>query len=90
MIDLNRKQTAYRRVFQLMDGEAVGDVKIVLADLRKFCGMGRAPLVVSPVTVTTDPIATGVSIGKQEVYRRIEAMLLMKPRARYELEQGEE
>lgn len=85
---IRRKQNAYRRVFPMVEGEPAGDVRIVLADLAKFCGINKPPLVVSPITRTTDPVATGVAIGKHEVYRRIEAMLLMPKRSRYQIEES--
>lgn len=63
-IVLGRRQ-AYRATF---DGPAG---QIVLADLRKFCRGTSTPAVVSPITQQIDPIATGIAIGRQEVWHRI-------------------
>lgn len=44
---------------------------IVLADLAKFCRARSTPAVVSPATQQIDPIATGIAIGRLEVWHRI-------------------
>lgn len=80
---LQKTQNAYRRLFVLSDGEPLGDVATVLKDLGRFCKITEAAVVTSPVTGTVDPIATGVLLGRQEVYARIEAMLHMSRRQRY-------
>lgn len=54
-----RLAAAYRRVF---DGPAVDDV---LTDLADFCRAREAPF------VPGDPMATGVLIGRQEVFHRV-------------------
>lgn len=61
-----RKRQAYRAVFK--PGVATD---IVLADLRKFCRASSTPAVASPVSRTIDPIATGIAIGRLEVWHRI-------------------
>ena len=61
---LKRRQ-AYRAAFECPAGQ------IVLADLRKFCRGTSTPAVVSRVTQQIDPIATGIAIGRQEVWFRI-------------------
>lgn len=62
-----RRRQAYRHVFNKED-RAVADV---LADLSKFCRATTTPAVVSPVTQTMDPMATGILIGRLEVWHRI-------------------
>lgn len=62
---IQKRRTAYRAVFT---GPAAD---IVLADLRKFCRADRAPAMASQITGTIDPIATGIAIGRQEVWHRI-------------------
>jgi hypothetical protein len=61
-----RKRSAYRALF------APGPARdIVLADLSKFCRATSTPAVVSLVTQQIDPVATGVAIGRLEVWHRI-------------------
>jgi hypothetical protein len=54
-----RLSAAYRRVF------AAPDAATVLADLGDFCRARSAPFVAG------DAMATGVLIGRQEVFHRI-------------------
>lgn len=61
-----RLRAAYRAIFA--PGPAAD---IVMADLRKFCRGTSTPAVVSPITQTVDPLATGIAIGRQEVWHRI-------------------
>jgi len=61
-----KRRQAYRALFQ--KGPATD---IVMADLCKFCRGVTTPAVVSPVTGQVDPIATGIAIGRQEVWHRI-------------------
>lgn len=61
-----RRRSHYRNVFQSLSGEAV------LADLKRYCRAGESPLVVSPNLQQTDAMATGVQIGRQEVFQRIQ------------------
>lgn len=63
---LQKRRGAYRAVFA--PGPAVD---VVMEDLRKFCRATTTPAVVSPITQQIDPIATGVAIGRLEVYHRI-------------------
>lgn len=71
------KWSAIRQMFQKRRGAyralfAPGPASdIVLQDLRKFCRATTTPAVVSPVTQQIDPIATGIAIGRLEVYHRI-------------------
>lgn len=60
-----KQRNAYRDTFNGPAG------KQVLADLAQFCRARQTPAVVSPVTQTIDPIATGVAIGRLEVWHRI-------------------
>lgn len=63
---LQKRRGAYRALFA--PGPAAD---IVLADLKKFCRANTTPAVVSPVTQQMDPMATGIAIGRQEVWHRI-------------------
>ena len=60
-----RRRSHYRVVFKGKSGEAV------LADLKRFCRAMSTPLVVSAQSGCSDPMATGVAIGRQEVFQRI-------------------
>lgn len=60
-----RRRSHYRAAFEGPSGQQV------LADLKRFCRGMTPPLVKSPITGTVDPIATGVAIGRQEVWLRI-------------------
>ena len=61
-----RRRSHYRAVFDRgMSGHAV------LADLKRFCRGMSSPVVISPKAQTVDPIATGIAIGRQEVFLRI-------------------
>lgn len=60
-----RRRVAYRAVFS---GPAADTV---LDDLKKFCRATTAPVVVSPISGMVDPMATGIAIGRLEVYHRI-------------------
>lgn len=62
-----RRRGAYRELFRL--GQPATD--IVLADLRHFCRATATPAMVSPVSGVVDPIATGIAIGRLEVWHRI-------------------
>lgn len=66
---LFRKRGAYRALF--MPGDNMSPASnIVLADLRIFCKATTTPAMVSPAG-TIDPIATGIAIGRLEVWHRI-------------------
>ena len=58
-----RRRSFYRATFEQQAGRAV------LADLRRFCRAGESPLVVS--NGQSDAMATGVAIGRLEVFNRI-------------------
>ena len=61
-----KRRGAYKAVFA--PGVATD---IVLDDLRKFCRAVSTPAVVSQNTGMIDPIATGIAIGRFEVWQRI-------------------
>lgn len=65
-----RRRQAYRAVFGVGDSIS-SQQNAVLADLREFCRATKTPAVVSPGTQTIDPIATGIAIGRLEVWHRI-------------------
>lgn len=59
-----RRRSHYRAALAGPSGLAV------LADLKRFC-RGMAPPLVMGQNGQVDPIATGVAIGRQEVWLRI-------------------
>lgn len=60
-----RRRHNYRAAFESVPGQQA------LADLKRFCGYGSSPIVVSHLRQQVDPIATAVRIGRQEVFQRI-------------------
>lgn len=72
---------AYRALFLLKDsGQPNPAAEIVLADLRRFCRASAAPAIFSQQSGMIDPIATGVAIGRQEVWHRIAQNLHLSDR----------
>ena len=71
-----RLSAAYRRVFDAPEAETV------LADLSDFCRARRAPF------VSGDAMATGVLIGRQEVFHRIARYLNLSEDEVWELVSG--
>lgn len=63
---LTRRRGAYKALFT--PGPAAD---IVLQDLAKFCRATSTPAVVSMTTQQIDPVATGIAIGRLEVWLRI-------------------
>lgn len=59
-----RRRSHYRAAFNSDSGRAV------LADLKRFCRWGKAPMVLG-LDRHTDIYATGVEAGRQEVLQRI-------------------
>lgn len=62
----------------------------VLSDLRKFCRATSTPAVMSQVTQSIDPIATGIAIGRLEVWHRITSNLHLSDADLYRLVDREE
>ena len=79
MIDLrtlfHRKRLAYIRTFCGDDGRPHAEGLRVLADLRRFCGIAKGGIVVSPVSRVTDPYATIYRAALRDVYLRIAGMI---------------
>ena len=65
-----RQRSHYRATFK-----PCASTDAVLADLRRFTGYGESPAVVSPTRQQVDPVATGIRIGRAEVFARIVHML---------------
>ena len=78
------RRNAYRHTF-MPDGQMTAASAGVMADLRRFCRATSTPAVVSFVSQTVDPIATGIAIGRQEVWHRIAMHLHLSDADLYEL-----
>jgi|JI10StandDraft_1071094.scaffolds.fasta_scaffold00943_28 hypothetical protein len=57
------------------NGKLHPNAETVLADLKRFCGINRGGIVVSPVTRTVDPYATAYRAGMRDVYLRVAKFL---------------
>lgn len=68
---LFRRRDAYRRTFCGPGVVPHNDGDEVLRDLRRFCGINKGGIVVSPVTRMADPIATAYRAGQRDVFLRI-------------------
>jgi len=79
-----RQRTAYRAIFT-PGGQLNTAGHIVLSDLRNFCKATTTPAVVSPQTQTIDPIATGIAIGRLEVWHRIASNIHLDDAQLYKL-----
>ncbi len=80
-----RRKLAYRRTFMDPEGRLTAEAEIILNDLRKFARAGRAPIQVSPVTRTVDPVSSALIAGRQEVYQRIVQYLFVNEKQVFDL-----
>jgi hypothetical protein len=81
---LLRRKHAYVRLFRMQTDGPTGDVRTVLADLKRFARLPDAPIVRS-VAGQVDPIASAVLAGRQEVVNRILAHVHIDERAYFNL-----
>lgn len=72
---LNRRRLAYLRTFMGANEKLHPNAEIVLADLKRFCGINRGGIVVSPISRTVDPYATAYRAGMRDVYLRVAKFL---------------
>lgn len=72
--ELERRR-AYWATFLGEDNQPHPNAAIVLKSFRKFCGVDRGGLVVSPVQKMTDPYATCYRAGLRDAYEHFEYML---------------
>jgi hypothetical protein len=66
-----RKALAYHRTFCGDQENPHEDGKIVLADLKRFCGINRGGIVISPVSRVVDSHATVYQAALRDAYLRI-------------------
>lgn len=71
-----RKQLALRKMLTDGRGHLNADARCLVADLRRFCKVGRTTQY-SAVTGAIDVNATLIAVGRQEVFERLERMLLV-------------
>lgn len=69
---LLRKHQAYAQLFLGPDNKRHGNAAVVWDDLKKYCGVDKEGLVVSPVSRMTDPYATAYRAGRRDVFLRIQ------------------
>lgn len=79
-----RRRMAYRAVFQ-PNGILSVAAEEVLTDLRAFCRATSTPAVVSHQSGTIDPMATGIAIGRLEVWHRVNQHLHVSDADLYKL-----
>lgn len=72
---LHRRRLAYVRTFCDDEGKPHLEAQRVLRDLKRFCGINKGGIVVSPVSRTVDSHATTYRAGMRDVYLRIAKML---------------
>ena len=72
---LRRKRAAYLRTFYGDLNEPHPEAARVLSDLKKFCGVTKPGIVVSPKTGIVDSHATTYRAGQRDVYMRIAGFL---------------
>jgi hypothetical protein len=72
---LRKKKAAYERTFFGDFRKPHVDASVVLRDLKRFCGINRGGIVVSPITRMTDPYASAYRAGQRDVYLRIAQFL---------------
>lgn len=72
---IHRKRLAYANTFRDATGSVSPYGQTVLADLKRYCGINRGGLVISPVSRMADPIATAYRAGQRDVYLRVAKML---------------
>ena len=75
---------AYRAVFMPDDKNIGPSAEIVLSDLRGFCRATSTPAVASS-DGKIDPVATGILIGRLEVWHRITSNLHLSDAALYKM-----
>ena len=68
---LQGKRLAYLQCFLGADGKLNPAASRVMADLKRFCGINRGGIVVSPISRMVDPYATAYRAGQRDTYLRI-------------------
>lgn len=72
---LKRKRLSYLRTLCDEQGHPHPEAAIMLRDLKRFCGINKGGIVVSPVTRIVDSHATVYRAGMRDVYLRIAQMI---------------
>lgn len=66
-----QKRLAYQGTFLGPNGKPHPPAAEVLGDLKRFCGINKGGLVVSPIGRVVDPYATIYRAAQRDVYLRI-------------------
>lgn len=72
---IHRKRLAYLRTFTGSDGKLHPEALVVMKDLKRFCGINRGGLVISPISRMVDPHASAYRAGQRDTYLRIAKFL---------------
>lgn len=72
---LDRRRLAYQHLFFGATGGVTADAELVLADLRRFCGINKGGIVKNRLTGAVDPYATAYRAGQRDVFLRIAGYL---------------
>lgn len=79
-----QKRLAYQSTFLGQGGKPHPFAAEVLADLKRFCGINKGGLVVSPVGRVVDPYATIYRAAQRDVYLRIIQFLELDEEREYD------
>lgn len=71
---LQRRRRAYVNTL-CFEGKPHPEAAVMLADLKRFCGINKGGIVVSPISRTVDSHATVYRAGMRDVYLRIAKMI---------------
>lgn len=72
---IQRKRLAYLRTLCGEDGKPHIEAQRMLGDLKRFCGINKGGIVVSPISRSVDSHATVYRAGMRDVYLRIAQMI---------------
>lgn len=72
---IRRKRWAYIRTFLGAGQQLHPEAVIVMRDLKRYCGINRGGIVVSPISRMVDSHATAYRAGQRDVYLRIAKFL---------------
>lgn len=75
MARIHRKRLAYLNTLCDGTGKPHPNAAAMLRDLKRFCGINKGGIVVSPISRTVDPYATMYRAGLRDAYLRIIGMI---------------
>ncbi len=74
-----QRRLAARRMFFDGRGRLNRDGKLLVAYFKRFCRQNESPAQYSPQSGMIDTAATQIAIGRQEVFKEFERLLLLDP-----------